>query len=297
MVNLISCEDFLRPEPEGTLTEEELLYNPSFAEGLLMTAYAALPDDYNFATDVASDDAVTNDKTSVYRRMATGEWLSSFDPISEWSNAYLQISYINKFLDVYESVQWSKDPNLNDSLNNLKSALHAKRLKGEAYALRAWYQYRLLQNHSGKVADGKLMGYPIINETLDPSASWKLPRNTFAECVANIFTDLDTAIANLPATWTDVKDAIIDATSGARFENRINGNTVRAIKSRVALLAASPAFADANAVTWEEAAVLSGDLLSDLGQLYNKGVTFYKEKKNKEIIWKKLSSQNRKTKT
>jgi hypothetical protein len=270
-VNLLSCEKFLEPEPEGTLTEEELLFNPSFAEGLLMTAYAALPNDYNFATDVASDDAITNDKISVYRRMATGEWLSSFNPISEWSDAYLQISYINRFLDVYESVQWSRDPNLNDSVNALRNTLHIKRLKGEAYGLRAWYQYRLLQNHSGKVTDGRLMGYPIINETLDPSDNWELPRNTFAECVANIFADLDTAIIN--------------ATSGARFENRINGNTARAIKSRVALLAASPAFSDANAVTWEEAATIAGDLLSDLGELYNKGITFYKEKMNKEIIW------------
>jgi hypothetical protein len=284
-VSLFSCEKFLEPEPEGTLTEEELLFNPSFAEGLLMTAYAALPNDYDFATDVASDDAVTNDKFSEYRRMATGEWLSTFNPISEWSNAYLQISYINRFLDIYESVQWSKDPNLNDSINALKSSLHIKRLKGEAYALRAWYQYRLLLNHSGKVADGRILGYPIINKTLDPSDNWDLPRNTFAECVANIFADLDTAIANLPPEWKDGSTALINSTSGARFENRINGNTARAIKSRVALLAASPAFADANAVTWEEAATIAGDLLSELGDLYNKGVTFYKEKKNKEIIW------------
>ncbi len=285
LVNLFSCEKFLEPEPEGTLTEEELLFNPSFAEGLLITAYAALPDDYDFATDVASDDAVTNDKISVYRRMATGEWLSSFNPISEWSNAYLQISYINRFLDVCESVQWSKDPNLSDSLNALKTTLHIKRLKGEAHALRAWYQFKLLQNHSGKVADGRIMGYPIINRTLDPSSDNELPRNTFAECVANIFTDLDTAIANLPAQWKDGSDALVNATSGARFENRINGNTARAIKSRVSLLAASPAFSEANAVTWEEAATIAGDLLSDLGTLYNKGVTFYKEKKNKEMIW------------
>jgi hypothetical protein len=285
VVNLSSCEKFLEPKPEGTLTEEELLFNPSFAEGLLMTAYAALPDDYNFATDVASDDAVTNDKISDYRRMATGEWLSTFNPISEWSNAYLQISYINKFLDVYESVQWSRDPNVSDSINALRNTLHIKRLKGEAHALRAWYQYKLLQYHAGKVSDGRLMGYPIINKTLGPSDSWELPRNTFAECVANIFTDLDTAIANLPSEWVDGKDPIINVTSGARFENRIDGNTARAIKSRVALLAASPAFSDANAVTWEQAATIAGDLLADLGPLYNKGVVFYKEKKNKEIIW------------
>ncbi len=284
-VNLLSCEKFLEPEPNGTLSEEELLFNPSFAEGLLMTAYIALPDDYNFATDVASDDAVTNEKGSAYSRMATGEWLSSFDPISEWSNAYLQISYINQFLGFYESVLWSREPNLNDSINELRNSLHIKRLKGEAHGLRAWYQFKLLQHHAGRAADGRLMGYPIINETLAPSDDWKLSRNTFAECVANIFTDLDTAIANLPAEWVDGSDPFINATSGARFENRINGNAARALKSRVALLAASPAFSESNAVSWEEAATIAGDLLVELGDLYPKGIVFYKEKKNKEMIW------------
>jgi hypothetical protein len=284
-LNLISCEKFLEPEPNGNLSKDELLFNPSFAEGLLMTAYVALPDDYDFASDVASDDAVTNEKGSPYRRMATGEWLSSFNPISEWSDAYLQISYINQFLDCYQSVRWADDPNLNDSINSLRTALHLKRLKGEAHGLRAWYQIRLLQNHAGRAADGRLLGYPIINKTLDPSADWELPRNTFAECVVSIFTDLDTAIANLPAEWVDGSDPYVNATSGARFENRINGNTARALKARIALLAASPAFSDAGAVSWEEAATIAGDLLADLGDLYGKGTVFYTEKKNKEMIW------------
>ncbi len=235
-----SCEKFLEPQPEGTLSREELLVNPSFAEGLLMTAYAALPEDYHFSTDVACDDGVTNDKESEYRRMAIGEWLSSFDPVSAWADAYKQISYINRFLDVYESVAWSNDPSLGKTENELRNTLHLKRLKGEAFALRAWYQYLLLQNHSGKSAGGQLLGYPVINEIMMTDDDWEIPRNTFAECVKNIFTDLDTAIANLPSVWADGGGASENATSGARFENRINGNTARALKSRVALLAASP---------------------------------------------------------
>ncbi len=282
---LVSCEKFLEPEPNGTLSEDELLFNPSFAEGLLMTAYIALPDDYDFATDVASDDAVTNEKGSVYSRMATGEWLSSFDPISEWSDAYSQIAYINQFLDCYESVLWSREPNLSDSINDLKNTLHIKRLKGEAHGLRAWYQYRLLQHHAGKAAGGQMMGYPIINNTLETSDDWKLQRNTFTDCIASIFTDLDTAIANLPAEWVDGSDPHVNATSGARFENRINGNAARALKSRVALLAASPAFSASGAVSWDQAATIAGDMLIDLGTLYSKGVEFYKEKQSAEMIW------------
>ena len=292
-MNLVSCEKFLEPSPDGTLSEEELIFNPSFAEGLLIAAYDALPKDYDFATDVASDDAVTNEQGSEYRRMATGEWLSSFDPISAWTDAFLQISYINGFLDIYQDVKWSSDPNLSDSLNIVRSNLHLERLKGEAYGLRAWYQYKLLQNHSGKSADGRLLGYPIINKTLDENDSWDLPRNTFAECVANIFTDLDTAIANLPATWVDTGDPLQKATSGARFENRINANTARALKSRVALLASSPAFSEANAASWSESATIAGDLLVDMGSLWADGITFYQSKKNKEIIWNMAETQKK----
>ena len=287
-----SCEKFLEPQPDGTLTNEELLFNPTFAEGLLMTAYAALPNEYDFATDVASDDAVTNEKESDYRRMASGEWLSSFNPISKWSDAYLQISYINRFLSIYQSVKWSTDPNLSKSEDSIRNFLHSKRLNGEAHALRAYYKWMLLQYHAGKAADGQILGYIIINDVMEPSQDWKLPRNTFAECITDIFNDLDTAIVNLPAEWVDGVSAAENATIGARFQNRINGNTARAIRARVALLAASPAFAESNAVSWSEAATIAGDLLSDLGSLYNKGIVFYQEKTNKEILWNRAEIIN-----
>jgi hypothetical protein len=292
-LNLLACEQYLEPKPDGTLSEEDIKSSPGFAEGLLLTAYHNLPGGYDFATDVASDDAVTNEQGSAYRQMATGDWKSSNNPISTWENAYEQIYYINKFLEIYESVRWANDLQLSQEDNDLKDEMHKQRLKGEAHGLRAWYQYYLLQHHAGKTADGRLLGYPIINITLDADDNWELPRNTFAECVANIFTDLDTAIANLPAEWEDGDDSFENITSGARFENRINGNTARALKSRVALLAASPAFSEANAVTWEEAATIAGDLLSGLGPLYHNGIVFYKEISNPEILWNTSKEQIR----
>jgi hypothetical protein len=284
-MNLQSCEKFIEPKPDGRLSEDEVTSSPGFTEGLLLTAYYNLPADYDFAADITSDDAVTNEKGSAFREMATGNWKSSDNPLSRWQYSYEQIYYINKFLEIYQSVRWANDLQLSQEENDFKDALHKKRLKGEARALRAWYKWQLLQYHAGKTADGRLMGFPIIDRVLEPEDDWQLPRNTFAECVASIFTDLDTAIACLPAEWQDGSDPYINATSGARFENRINGNAAWALKSRVALLAASPAFSDAGAVSWEEAATIAGDLLADLGDLYDKGTVFYKEKKNKEMIW------------
>lgn len=300
-LNLISCEKFIQPKGDNILTEAQLLENPIYTEGILMKAYTALPDDYTFATDVASDDAVSNDPNSVYRSMAVGNWKATNNAISQWTNAYENISYINKFLSIYENVVWSNNPNFKPEWNDLRNTLHKKRLKGEAYGLRAYYKWLLLQYHGGISEDGSMLGFPIIDEYLTADENWALPRNTYAECVASIFTDLDVAIANLPKTWVDLPaggvnpeaNGHINATSGARFLNRINGNAALALKSRVALLAASPAFLASSGVTWAQASTIAGPLLKDLGALYANGGVFYKEKSNKEILWNRAEVQKR----
>lgn len=286
-LGLYSCEKFLEPGRYNDLYEEDIHRDPTYAEGLLMTAYNGLPNDYYFYYDVASDDAVTNLDDSQYKRMATGEWSSQYYPGSPWSNAYTQIFYINKFLSVYESVKYSVDVRNTPAVNAKRDLLHKKRLKGEAYGLRAWYKWQLLQHYSGKAADNQLLGFPIIDELITTSDNWKLPRNTFAECVKSIMDDLDIAIANLPGTYADsTGKADWNATMGARFQNRITGDAAVVLKSRVALLAASPAFnlTDAD-VLWENAAKAAGPLLKTLGALLPAGKTFYTATSNKEIIW------------
>jgi len=291
---LYSCEKFLEPERENIFDEEYLLNKADAVEGLLLRAYVNLPNSYTFYLDVATDDAVTNLKDSQYSRLAKGEWSSSYYPMSQWNLAYQQIFYINKFLELYKSVIYATDPTYSDSINQLKNTLHKKRLKGEAYGLRAWYKLQLLQFHAGKDANGRLLGFPILDKNISSNDNWKLPRNTFAECVASIMTDLDTAIANLPAVYKDGADYVVNKTSGVIFENRINGNAARALKSRVALLAASPAFAEANIVTWSQAATIAGDLLTTLGALSSTGKTFYLDTRHAENIWN-LSQQNIRT--
>jgi starch-binding outer membrane protein, SusD/RagB family len=285
-VGFFSCEEFLEPGKFNNLYEEDILASPSFTEGILLTAYNSLPNDYSFFYDAASDDAVTNVQGSPYRRMATGEWSSKYYPGAPWNNSYTAISYINKFLDVYESVKYSVDVRNGEQVNANRDMLHKKRLKGEAHGLRAWYKWRLLQYFSGKSADGTLLGFPIIDRLITPSDNWRIPRGTFAESVKSIMEDLDIAIANLPGTYADKPgDGDWNATMGIRFNNRMNGNAAKVFKSRVALLAASPAFAEANAGTWAQAATAAGPLLQELGALLPAGKTFYTATANKEIIW------------
>jgi hypothetical protein len=278
----VSCEKFLDPELDNQLDEDELKANPAFYEGLLLSAYHALPGQYNFNIDVASDDAVTNDKNSNYLRMATGEWKASFSPASEWDYAYEWIYYINSFLEKYEEVVWDyTDPAINWG--------HLSRLKGEAYGLRAWYQFLLLQAHGGIGADGNLLGFPIIDQVLRISDDFFIPRSSYEESVNRIMTDLDTAIANLPDIYSDIKDDnTYNRTFGERFTNRMNGLAAKALKVRVALYAASPAF---GVYTWEQAATLAGDLIAEYGGMdafvtdANDALAFWLDAASPEIIW------------
>ena len=283
--SFLSCEKYFEPLYDNSLTEETLLRRPHYAEGILLRGYISLSNAYNFYTDVATDDAVTNLQGSSYTRMATGEWSSSFYPGNPWTSAYQQIYYMNKFLDIYDKVIWAVEPRYTTEDNEIRNTLYKKRFKGEAYGLRAYYKYLLLRYHSGKSADGKLLGFPIINQIIDPSENWQLPRNTFAECVQSIMSDLDTAISNLPPVYIDVGNFNFDQTNGARYRNRMNGNAASALKARVALMAASPAFEESGVVTWTEAATIAGNLLAELGPLFPAGKTFYTSTQNKEIIW------------
>jgi starch-binding outer membrane protein, SusD/RagB family len=286
-LSLSACEKFLEPLIDNDkLTEEQLLKDPAYLEGLLITAYNGLPSNLNFGIDVATNDAASNMQNYNYTEMATGSWSSNFNPLNEWAGSYAQIFAVNSFIERFQLIKWSFSPNLTTEENMLRNLGHIKRLKGEAYGLRAWYEFQLLQYHSGISSDGTLLGFPIVTKTLTTDDDLELDRNTFSECVQQIMSDLDTAILNLPPVYLDIPgDNIAIATSGAKFENRINGNAARALKSRLAVLASSEAFSASGVVSWDEAAAISGDFLNDLGPLPATGLLFYQSTNNDEVIW------------
>ena len=282
----VSCEKFLEPGLDNRLTEEEMLSDPAYFEGILLHAYRNMPSSVEFNDDVVSDDAVTNDKDSEFLLMATGEWKSSFYPLSKWSTAYNEIFYINSFLDDMDQVTWSwQNPEVNEN--------HFKRLKGEAHGLRAWWMFQILQYHGGMSADGRLLGFPIIKDPLSIDDDFRRPRNTYEECVDQILADIDTAVKYLPDTYQDIPgDPVYNSTFGDRFTNRLSGLAAKALKSRVTLFAASPAFAY---LEWEDAAVAAGSILSEnggLSALSPTGLEFYADHQDPEIIWNNAYTNN-----
>lgn len=303
---LSSCEDLFEPAIENH-KELDLMYNdPIFAQGILNSAYRYLPNEYD-NTEYATDDAVTNDQNSSLLDMATGSWSASSNPVNIWSNAYASIQYVNTFLENCDSVHWADDPEA--------AALFKMRMKGEAYGLRGAYLYYVLKNHAGYSASDELLGVPILTKFQDTDADFNMPRSSFHDCVQQILNDLDSAITYLPVDYNDVVSlseipvkyqgmvtysSTYNRTMGKLFKQLFNSQIAMAFRSKVALLAASPAFQHAsNTTTWEDAAQFSADVLNNINGvagLSATGSTYYtntteldalKEGNNPaEILWR-----------
>ncbi len=301
----VSCQDMFEPVNDNHSTYERVLRDPTFAEGLLMTAYSKIPTNGLSFNETATDDAVTNDKLSSYLRMATGEWSALFNPVNEWDRCNSAVMYLNEFINVIDSVVWKWTDN---ELN----MLYSKRFYGEAYALKGLFRYHLLQTVGGKDAAGNLLGIPLYED----KSNFNIPRASFEESVKQIYADFDKALGyltmddyknvntqdELPAGFSGVNITNYNEVFGIRVNQRISGRIVKALKARVALLAASPAFSNNNPALWENAANLSGVVLQSNGGISGldpNGHRFYDAARvdaitliqsgadQKEIIWRR----------
>ena len=206
---MCSCSDFLDPYPSAIRSEEYILTNPTTMQGLIGKCYDYMAQNYNdnegAYLDCATDNAVRTSTTDVLRRFAVGVTSPTNDPFETyWDRDYKGIYNVNMFLkdDRGLNMRYMLDEHLDELLRN--------RLWGEAYALRAWFQWDLLQKFGGRGTDGRLLGYPIL---LEPVRVWEMSpeemrglrfeRNTYDECVAQILRDCDSAYKYLPIAHRD----------------------------------------------------------------------------------------------
>jgi len=259
---LSSCE-LLEPDVSNVYTLEDVKSFTNYAEGLLLKAYLDLPQNHsNFNLAYGSDDAVTNNQEANVRNANEGGWTSNSNPFSVWNSSYESIAYINTFLEQTSEVDWYWE------FENV-SKMFAKRLKGEAFGLRAWYYFGLLQAHAGKGANGEMLGVPIVDHVLDPvnPDDYEIPRSSFNELVEFILTDCDSAIALLPDRYTDSGDSYYNLGYGSDFTNRINGLAVRLIRTKTLLYAASPAYSEGSSYTYLQAAESAVEIMDLNGGL------------------------------
>ena len=306
------CDDLFEPALENYRDKDAMYDEANYALGILLNGYTRIPVNGWSFSDVATDDAVSNDRDNGYRKLATGSWTSNSNAVDQWTNGLAAIQYMNMMLEESDKVKWSEDENLRRMFND--------RTKGEAYALRGLFMYYLLQAHAGRTADGTLVGVPILEKSLDTNSAFNLPRATFEECMQQLYTDLAKAEELLPLDFEDISsDAQIpekyaginkeeyNRVFGAYSRLRITARIAKGVRAQAALMAASPAYEDdSNTTTWEKAAGYAADVLDLIGGINgidDNGWTWYctfteidglKEGGNpKEILWRGGISDNR----
>ncbi len=312
ILGLCSCNDMFEPADENTRQEDAMYQESAYAHGILMYAYDRLPYMTTTQTDIATDDATTNNLSNAYYNMATyGSWKADNNPMSVWDNCKDGIQYANKFLTIVDKVKWAPSA-------ASKQQMFIDRLKGEAFGLRALFYYYLLTVHSGYADDGILYGVPLLTTPEDGSSDFNQPRATFADCVKQIFADCDSAMTLLPFDYIDIANiedipakyvAIGANTSnynlvfGKKANNLMSGKCAEAIKAQVALLAASPAYRDQSGVTSADAAILAANVLKRIGGMEGfdpTGNIWYKNKTKlepsasemPEMLWREDHSKD-----
>lgn len=279
VLTLSSCADLFEPAIENKQDLSQMFKDKEFARGILGSAYLQLPYNSTSVSDVATDDAVSNDNTNNYMKMATGAWASNNDPMSQWQGRYNAIQYCNLMLENVDQVEWSGDPILNQ--------LYVDHFKGNAYAMRALQFFYLLRAHAGVNASGELLGAPIHRVSEDGGSDFNVSRSDFTACMRQIFQDLSEAEKLLPFTYGNVSqgDAVLakygctngqyNRAFGDHERGKIDGKIIGAIRAQVALWASSPAYAQFPS---DSAAIFAGELLVKIGgisKMEQKGWTWY----------------------
>jgi hypothetical protein len=291
---MIGCDTILEPIDENRLDFEFVSSDPASAEGLLLNGYSRLIDQFTFI-EAATDDAVNNQLDNSFKRMALGELNAQFNPTSRWNN-YESVLWVNKFLEVIEAgeIVWSPDEDINE--------MFYLRMEGEALALRGLHHFYTLQAHAGVGTSGQLLGVPYITEFIESDGDFNTPRLSFEATVEAIMGDFDAALALLPTDYSDDQSAVdplyqqydfnkYQVVNGSLYNLRISGRIVRALKARLALLAASPSFLNGQGY-YNMAAADASQLLNTIGGisgLASNGLDYYKnydENNDDEMIWR-----------
>jgi len=317
LIILITGCELLEPENDNHSTFKRVFVDPVFAEGLLLRAYTYIPTNDYLWDEVATDDAVSNDKLNSFTRIAKGEWSALYNPENLWDNCFRAISYINQFLEIVEDVPWK--------LSNMEQhQLFIKKFKGEAFALRGLFKYFILRNHGGFSNVGELLGGPIFNDFNEVKQNFGKQRASFADFVNSTYSDFTESLKYLPMDYGNVSSLgtlppgfseVTDVNNyntvyGDFSRQRISGRVVRALRARLALLVASPAFNTTNdPVLWETAANYAAELINNIGgvngldpkghifylkaQVDNADITSGDYKDIPEIIWRRPIYSNR----
>ena len=256
---LASCQNFLEPYPNGNYDDQLLWENQQLVQGLIGWCYDQVNsnnrnynDNEGAYLDGATDDAVLTNTNHVMRKYAVNSMPTSQDPFQTyWDRNYRAIRNCNLFLQDRRGYNTKYV-----MVNSTWDKLVRDRLQGEAFAIRAWFEWDLLQKFGGKGTDGQMLGFPIVTKVFGANDEINLARNTYDECVQQILDDCDSAYKYLPIAHRDYLVPSADRVyAGGKYWGRFDGISAVAIKALVYLTWASPRFNPANDISrWDNAA-------------------------------------------
>ena len=284
---------FLEPFPDGSYNEDNYSEYPTIIRGFIDKAYNLRPSSYYttefIGLDSCTDDMLYRDKAAGNRQFAIGNAQMTSNPLSGvWTRDYEAIYYVNLFLkdDIGRKTRYLVDPGSNEVLQ--------KCLQGDAFGLRAWYGFNLLEFWGGVGTDGSLLGVyiptePVAAENFDNKT---LVRPSYDESVKQILADCDSALKYLPPANRDqyLQGEAFHVTGAIRYR-ALDAVSIKALKTRVLLTWASPAFNPAGDKTrWEKAAraakeVIDFKLRSEAGGLDPRGSFMWTNPNAAEIIF------------
>ena len=263
-----SCTDLLERQLDSTLSEEQIYATSQYFCSPMLNAYSAIPNQFPIDMDKLTDNAVDNSFSGSYYNAGNGALRPDYNPLNNWKDCYNQVRSLNAFLPklvitpekrLATPVRFYSISVAQDSIDNIRELL---RVKGETYFLRAYWRNELLKTFAGKSDDGAILGYPLVGDSvLDYGDDLNIPRGTYADCVAEIVADCDSAIKYLPVQYT-----VTDRVTGQSMNGRASGISAMALKARILLYAASPAFNPTNDQTkWVLAAKAAGSAIKAIG--------------------------------
>ncbi|WP_139956499.1 RagB/SusD family nutrient uptake outer membrane protein [Flavicella sediminum] len=287
MLCITGCSDFLEDTIQYT-QQEEVTTSGQRSRGIINDIYTDYSFRYftDFSVEYLTDNAVLN---SAETDLARGNWAPTSNPYNYvWQQSYDNIRQIYLYIDLIHDTGL---PYLPSEASKPLSDIIVNRYYGEAHFLKAWAEWELLKVFGGPAEDGTMLGFPIVNGILENEDYASLSRDTYDDCVAQIMADLDVAIANLPLRYEGL-ETVNPGTSALEI-GRASGLAAYALKAKVALFAASPAFNPTNDVAkWELAASLTHDVIVQNGGLKSLQSYNFENEDNPDHIWRMRNSRN-----
>jgi len=253
---LCSCEGFI-PETRVDLdTVEDIAnsnYNNLYQQGIHVYHY--LPNGYgrigNAMLAAATDEADYAVPGSTIEYLQNGTWNPVTNPDDKWDNCYYGIKRARQFLknsEGYEDIILRDTSTTSSKQNYLDQCADLKCLRAENKAMIGLIYFELLKRYGG---------VPIVNKEYTLESAPDMVRNSYDEVVNYIVTNIDEALPDLKESWQAYKPADF---------GRLEIGSALAIKARVLLYAASPAYnLTGDPLKWEKAAAAAREVI-ELGR-------------------------------